>query len=55
MKKTEEWLSLEAKFNDFLGEELLQTLVQLSHDGVLLRLLWRRAARGLPLRDRQQE
>lgn len=31
--------SLEAAFNDFLGEEVFQTLVQLSHDAVLLGLL----------------
>lgn len=31
--------SLEAEFNDFLGEEVIQALVQLSHDAVLLCLM----------------
>lgn len=43
--------SLEAEFNDFLGEEVIQALVQLSHDAVRLCFLWRRAARGLPLKE----
>ena len=42
--------SLEAEFDDFLGEEVVQALVQLSHDAVLLPVLWRRAAGGLPLK-----
>lgn len=47
--------SLEAEFNDFLGEEVIQALVQLSHDAVRLRFLWRRAARGLPLKETNRD
>jgi len=45
-------LSPEAELYDVLGEEVIQALVQLSHDAVLLGLRRRGAAGGSPLKRR---
>lgn len=42
-------LLLEAEFDDFLAEEIIQALIQLPHDAVLLCLLCCGAAGSLPL------